>query len=124
MHLRRIAAALLVGHEKHRRGVLVDLGLGLELEQRNRRIALEPPSRIDEMADALERRAVIGEILLGQRAQRIGVLQPREHVGIDVQRDARAVRGLGQQQLLVGRALVVDRGTRRQSARRSVTRKS
>ena len=43
MHLGGITAALLIRHQKDRGCIFVDLGLRLELEQRYRRIAAEPP---------------------------------------------------------------------------------
>ena len=106
---------MLIGEQKHRRGVLVDLGLGLQFKQRHRRIAVQPPGRIDEMTDSLERRAVIGQVILGQRAERIGAFQALQYPRFDIQRHPRAVRGFGQQQLFVRSAppaAVLDGGER------------
>ena len=97
MHLRRVAAPVLVGEQENSDRVLIHLGLGLELEQRHRRIAVEAPRRVHEVADPLERRAVVGEITFSQGAYGIRALEPPQHARIQVQRDSGAVRRFRQQ---------------------------
>ena len=60
------------------------------------------------MAHSFERRAVVGQIRLGQRAEGIRLLEALEYARIDIERDPGAVAGLREQQLLLGRPLIVD----------------
>ena len=58
------------------------------------------------MAHALERRAVIGQIAFGQRAERIRRFQAAPRLGVKIQRHAGAVRGFRQEQFFIQRARV------------------
>ncbi len=76
MHLRRIGLApLLLGQEKNCYGVFVHFGLSFEFQQRHRHVTLQPISRIDEMTHALERRAIVRQVVFRQSAMRIRRLQ-------------------------------------------------
>ena len=55
------------------------------------------------MADALERRAEIREIVRARLAQRTALAQPLQHGGVDVQGELDAVVAFRHEQLLVGR---------------------
>ena len=87
MHLRRIGAAPVDAATRNTvAAYLSTLRLRLQFQQRHP--ARPHPRRqaeIDEMTHALERRAVIGEVGIGERTQGIRSFQTLQHLGIEIQ---------------------------------------
>ncbi len=100
MQAARLAARLLA-QQHARRDELVDLGLQLELEQRDVLVARGIPGVVGEVADAFERRPEVGEVVGVEPRQRIVAVEPIEQLALEIQRDVGLAVGFGDQELLV-----------------------
>src|SRR5215471_4560061 len=65
------AAGILLAQQPDAGDVLVDLRLELELERRDGPVVRCVPDEVDEVADALERGPVVGDVAFVQRLKRI-----------------------------------------------------
>ena len=120
MQAARLAARLLA-QQHARRHELVDLGLQLELEQRDGLVARGVPRVVREVADAFERGPEIREVVAVELRQRIVAVEPLEQLALEIQRDVGLAVRFGDQELLVDLAAARSRA---RASSGSVIRKS
>jgi hypothetical protein len=112
VQLRREAVRALPAQQQEARHVLVDLGLQLERQARDRPVMTGVVRDAEKMADALERGPAVGDVVLVELVRWVVALEPLEHRRVEVQRHAQLVVHGADEELLVARRVAALAGQR------------
>src|SRR5262245_34637353 len=103
MELGREALRLAATHQRDARDVLVDLGLHLEREARDRPVMVEVVGDEKQVADPFEGGPAVGKVVLVEPVARVVLLEPLDERRVEVERHAGLSVDDAHEELLVAR---------------------